>query len=89
MGRSLVGRSDVGTRASRVSAWGPPGPKTAGFLVRKEVVVIRVYEQLATVAAAVKRLVENTRFRKEVDMRLRRYASPEDPLMIRMRRYAG
>jgi len=51
--------------------------------------VIRVYEQLATVAAAVMRLVGNTRFRKEVDMRLRRYASPEDPLMIRMRRYAG
>ncbi len=51
--------------------------------------MIRVYRQLATVAAAVMRLVENTRFRKEVDMRLRRYASPEDPLMIRMRRYAG
>jgi len=51
--------------------------------------MIWVFEQLAEVAAAVKRLVVFARSRKEVDQRLRRYASPADQLMIRLRRYAG
>lgn len=60
-----------------------------GFTAHMEVVVIRVYEQLAEVAAAARHLVVSARGRKEVMKRLRRYASPPDPLMIRLRRYAG
>jgi len=64
-------------------------PKNAGFTARMEVVMIWVFEQLAEVAAAAKRLVVSARSRGEVEQRLRRYASPTDPLMIRLRRYAG